>query len=141
MYVFRKNAQSNDLALLYNWPVSTGRERIEHNSQGLRLPSHTPVGYYELDPGRSYEHHFSLEWQQPMPYAMFFNWVKDGQSTGLAIHGATGRRRRPAGFARERGMRAPRTWGSPHIVHPDSRTISRSRATFCDRRAQRNDEQ
>jgi hypothetical protein len=91
MYVFRKNAQSNDLALLYNWPVSTGRERIEHNSEGLRLPSHTPVGYYELDPGRSYEHHFSLEWQQPMPYAMFFNWVKDGKSTGLAIHGATGR--------------------------------------------------
>jgi hypothetical protein len=91
MYVFRKNAQSSDLSLLYNWPVSTGRERIEHNSEGLRLPSHTPAGYYELDPGRSYERHFSLEWQQPMPYAMFFNWVKDGKSTGLAIHGATGR--------------------------------------------------
>lgn len=91
MYVFRKNAQSNDLALLYNWPVSTGRERIEHNSEGLSLPSHTPAGYFELDPGRSYEYHFSLEWQQPMPYAMFFNWVKDRKSTGLAIHGATGR--------------------------------------------------
>ena len=25
-----------------------------------------------------------------MPYAMFFNWVKDGNQTGLAIHAASG---------------------------------------------------
>ncbi|HWY13925.1 MAG TPA: L,D-transpeptidase [Rhizomicrobium sp.] len=91
MYVFQKNARSDDLALLYNWPVSTGRERIEYNSEGRRLPSYTPAGYYELDPRRSYRHHFSLQWHQPMPYAMFFNWVKSGMATGLAIHGATGR--------------------------------------------------
>jgi hypothetical protein len=33
-------------------------------------------------------HHFSGEWQQPMPHSMFFNWIKDGNQTGLAIHGA-----------------------------------------------------
>jgi hypothetical protein len=90
MYVFRKEVRSSDLTLLYNWPVSTGRERIEYNSEGRKLPSYTPAGYYELDPRRSYRHHVSLQWHQPMPYAMFFNWVKGGLPTGLAIHGATG---------------------------------------------------
>lgn len=90
MYVFRKDKRSNDLALLYNWRVSTGRERVEYNSEGRRLPSYTPAGYYELDPYRSYRHHFSLQWHQPMPYALFFNWMKEGSPTGLAIHGATG---------------------------------------------------
>ncbi|HEY2445769.1 MAG TPA: L,D-transpeptidase [Rhizomicrobium sp.] len=90
MYVFRKQAAPGDFALLYNWPVSTGRERVEYNSEGQRLPSYTPAGYYELDPARTYRHHVSLQWHRPMPYAMFFNWVNGGLESGLAIHGATG---------------------------------------------------
>ncbi len=89
MYVFDKKADGS-LVMLYNWPVSTGREKIEYNAAGLRLPSYTPAGYYELDPGRFYTHYTSIQWNQPMPYAMFFNWVHNGSKTGLAIHGATG---------------------------------------------------
>ena len=89
MYVFQKQA-NGDLNLLYNWPVSTGREQVELNPQGHQLTTTTPPGYYELDPHRSYEHYTSTEWGQKMPYAMFFNWVKDGNQTGLAIHAASG---------------------------------------------------
>jgi lipoprotein-anchoring transpeptidase ErfK/SrfK len=89
MYVFRK-MPDGDLAMLYDWPVSTGREKIEIAPNGLKEPSFTPVGYYELDPHRMYVHHFSGQWRQPMPYSMFFNWIDHGYETGLAIHGATG---------------------------------------------------
>ena len=89
MYVFRKRANGN-LNLLYNWPVSTGREMVEFAPNGQRAPSFTPKGYYELDPGRMYKHHTSGQWGTPMPYAMFFNWENNGLRTGLAIHGATG---------------------------------------------------
>jgi len=89
MYVFDKGADG-DLALKYDWPVSTGRERVEFNAKGARLPSFTPQGYYELDPDRIYKHYTSSQWDQPMPYAMFFNYVKGGYKTGLAIHAATG---------------------------------------------------
>lgn len=89
MYVFQKQP-SGDLTLLYNWPVSTGREALELNPEGHQLTTNTPAGYYELDPHRSYEHYTSSEWGQKMPYSMFFNWVKDGNQTGLAIHAASG---------------------------------------------------
>lgn len=89
MYVFDKGADG-DLALKYNWPVSTGRELVEFNKAGARLPSFTPQGYYELDPDRVYRHYTSQQWGQEMPFAMFFNWVKNGSKTGLAIHAATG---------------------------------------------------
>jgi lipoprotein-anchoring transpeptidase ErfK/SrfK len=89
MYVFDKQP-SGDLVLLYNWPVSTGREQVEFNPAGKQLVTDTPTGYYELDPHRAYEHYRSAEWGQPMPYAMFFNWVKNGNQTGLAIHAASG---------------------------------------------------
>jgi lipoprotein-anchoring transpeptidase ErfK/SrfK len=89
MYVFHKRA-SGDLDLLYNWPVSTGRELVEFAPNGQRAPSFTPRGYYELDPDRMYENHVSGQWKTPMPYAMFFNWEKNGEQTGLAIHSATG---------------------------------------------------
>ena len=89
MYVFQKQGNGN-LVLLYNWPVSTGREKVEYNNAGLKLPSFTPAGYYELDPKRLFAHYHSIQWDQPMPYSMFFNWVKNGSKTGLAIHGATG---------------------------------------------------
>ena len=89
MYVFRKQA-SGRLDMLYNWPVSTGREMFEFAPNGQRAPSFTPQGYYELDPGRMYKDHVSGQWKSPMPYAMFFNWEKNGLQTGLAIHSATG---------------------------------------------------
>ena len=88
MYVFQKQA-NGDLDLLYNWPVSTGREDIELNPQGKKLETETPAGYYQLDPHRSYPRYHSAEWDQDMPYAMFFKWEKDHRETGLAIHAAT----------------------------------------------------
>jgi lipoprotein-anchoring transpeptidase ErfK/SrfK len=90
MYVFQKQ-NNGDLVMLYNWPVSTGRELDEIAADGTRQPSITPAGYYELDPHRMYVSHFSGQWHQPMPYAMFFNWENHGYQTGLAIHGASGR--------------------------------------------------
>jgi lipoprotein-anchoring transpeptidase ErfK/SrfK len=90
MYVFQKQGDG-ELSLLYNWPVSTGRELDEIAPNGAHAPSITPAGYYELDPHRMYTDHFSSEWRQPMPYAMFFNWQNHGFQTGLAIHGATGK--------------------------------------------------
>jgi lipoprotein-anchoring transpeptidase ErfK/SrfK len=89
MFVFQKEP-SGDLALAYNWPVSTGREKVEVNAAGQQLPSFTPSGYFELDPHRFYPHYVSSQWGEQMPHAMFFNWKKDGEATGLAIHGASG---------------------------------------------------
>ncbi len=89
MYVFRKEA-SGDLSLLYNWPASTGREKDEIAADGTRQPSVTPRGYYQIDPDRMYRVHYSGQWHEPMPHAMFFNWEHDGLQTGLAIHGAVG---------------------------------------------------
>ena len=90
MYVFRKQ-RDGALDLLYDWPVSTGRERTELNGEGLELSSFTPPGYFKLDPQRFYRHHTSAEWSEPMPFAMFFDWVDRGTPTGLAIHAATGK--------------------------------------------------
>ncbi len=89
LYVFRKDASDN-LTMLYNWPASTGREKFEIAPNGTRQHTITPAGYYELDPSRMYQTHYSGEWREPMPYAMFFNWENHGYQTGLAIHGAAG---------------------------------------------------
>ncbi|MEJ1969472.1 MAG: L,D-transpeptidase family protein, partial [Rhizomicrobium sp.] len=89
LYVFRKDGGGN-LAMLYNWPASTGREKDEVAPNGTRQPSVTPQGYYQLDPARMYKNHYSGQWHEPMPHAMFFNWENHGLQTGLAIHGAAG---------------------------------------------------
>lgn len=89
MYVFAKQP-GGDLDLLYNWPVSTGREKWELDVHGKKQNSFTPQGYYELDPQRMHVRYHSGQWNQPMPYAMFFNWEQNGYQTGLAIHGASG---------------------------------------------------
>jgi hypothetical protein len=89
MYVFQKSTHG-DLDLLYDWPVSTGRDRTERNDQGVELLSFTPAGTFKLDPHRFYRSHVSSEWRQPMPFAMFFERVERGAPTGLAIHAATG---------------------------------------------------
>ncbi len=89
MYVFSKDDRGN-LALLYDWPASTGREANEISPRGRNVFTGTPHGYYELDPSRMYRKYRSHAWDQPMPYAMFFNWERQGLRTGLAIHAASG---------------------------------------------------
>lgn len=88
MFVFEKSG--DNLALLYDWPVSTGREDLERDAHGRLQSTITPVGYYQLDPKRMYETHLSSQWNEEMPYAMFFDWKPNGHETGLAIHGAAG---------------------------------------------------
>lgn len=87
MYVFRKEGDE-DLALLHDWAASTGREQQEVSPRGRRAFTATPRGYYQLDPQRMYRSYQSYNWDQPMPYAMFFNWERRGKPTGLAIHAA-----------------------------------------------------
>lgn len=88
MYVFRKDG--NDLDLLYDWAASTGREKSEVSPRGSRTVTATPSGLYQFDPDRMYRAYHSYNWDQDMPYAMFFNWQREGLQTGLAIHSATG---------------------------------------------------
>jgi lipoprotein-anchoring transpeptidase ErfK/SrfK len=87
MLVFQK--AGDELLPLYDWPVSTGRETMEADAVGVQLPTTTPSGYYELDPKRMYETYHSTQWNESMPYAMFFNWKDHGVQTGLAIHAAS----------------------------------------------------
>jgi L,D-transpeptidase catalytic domain len=91
MYVFAKERGPADakLILLENWPVSTGREAMEHAKNGERVSTETPAGFYELDPDRFFVQYRSTQWQRDMPNAMFFNWPNRGYQTGLAIHGVT----------------------------------------------------
>ena len=89
MFVFQKT-EDGQLDPLYEWTVSTGTEKIETDLHGRLQSSQTPMGFYELDPERFYTEHRSYEWNEPMPYAMFFNWHARGHDTGLAIHGAEG---------------------------------------------------
>jgi hypothetical protein len=89
MYVFRKQP-GDRLALLYDWAASTGREKREISPRGRSSFTGTPRGYYELDPDRMYRKYRSWSWDQSMPYAMFFNWERQGLQTGLAIHAASG---------------------------------------------------
>lgn len=89
MFVFAKQ-DNGDLKLKYAFPVSTGREVLTPGPKGNLLRTNTPPGIYQLDPERMYKRYTSHEWQQKMPYAMFFNWEHDGLQTGLAIHSAVG---------------------------------------------------
>jgi L,D-transpeptidase catalytic domain len=89
MYVFRKT-EGGALKLAYDWAASTGREKNEISATGHRSFTVTPRGYYELDPQRMYRSYHSVNWDQDMPNAMFFNWERQGLQTGLAIHAASG---------------------------------------------------
>jgi hypothetical protein len=85
MYVLRKRT-NGILELLHDWPVSTGRERVERNAQGVVRFTSTLPGYYELDPDRIFANYRSATWDEAMPHAMFFDaWYK-GARVGLAIH-------------------------------------------------------
>jgi lipoprotein-anchoring transpeptidase ErfK/SrfK len=84
MYVLRK--RPNGFELLHDWPVSTGRERVERNARGVIRFTSTLPGYYELDPERIFTDYRSATWDEAMPHAMFFDaWYK-GARVGLAIH-------------------------------------------------------
>jgi len=87
MYVFQKT-DAGDIVLLHKWPVSSGRDDIEADAHGRARSTSTPRGYFELDPKRMFEDHISAQWNEAMPYAMFFDWAPKGHPTGLAIHGA-----------------------------------------------------
>lgn len=99
MYVFHKGP-GGALELLYDWPVSTGRDRSEPNGAGSELSTFTPSGYFELDSHRFFRHHVSSEWHESMPFAMFFDVGAGRPPTGLAIHAAT------RGAIKELGTRA-----------------------------------
>lgn len=88
MYVFRN--VHGGLALLHDWRVSTGREKNEISPRGRSGVTATPAGFYQLDPERLYSRYRSWNWDQDMPWAMFFNWERQGRKTGLAIHAAVG---------------------------------------------------
>jgi hypothetical protein len=113
MFVFQKIG--DDLLMLYDWPVSTGRETVEANPAGVQLPTNTPAGYYELDPKRIFAGYHSSQWDEDMPYAMFFNWVDHGAPTGLAIHGTS------AGGEGLLGMRA--SAGCVRLSKDNARTL------------------
>lgn len=85
MHVVRK-APNGPFRLIRNWPVSTGRERLERNALGVERFTSTLPGYYELDPERMFANYHSIRWDEPMPYAMFFDAVYKGERVGLAIH-------------------------------------------------------
>jgi lipoprotein-anchoring transpeptidase ErfK/SrfK len=86
MVVFEKT-DTGSLVPLYDWRVSTGRERDEIDPHGRRESTATPRGFFEFDPKRMYIDHSSSQWDEAMPYAMFFSWKPGGHDTGLAIHG------------------------------------------------------
>lgn len=87
MYVFRRR-MNGAFDLLHDWPVSTGRERVERNALGIQRFTATPPGYYELDPQRVFADYHSVSWDEPMPHAMFFDAWHNGARVGLAIHAA-----------------------------------------------------
>lgn len=113
LYAFRK--MGNRLALLYDWPASTGREQAEVTPGGRRVFTDTPAGFYQLDPARMYADYRSHAWDQSMPHAMFFDWVRHGQKTGLAIHAAMG-----ADIAR---LGNPASAGCVHLSPEHARTL------------------
>ena len=89
LYVFEKSA-NGELTMVHDWAASTGREKSEISPRGRASFTGTPRGIYGLDPERMYTRYHSQAWDQSMPFAMFFNWEREGLQTGLAIHAATG---------------------------------------------------
>jgi L,D-transpeptidase catalytic domain len=92
LYAFAKPGSLNpdaEMILMLDAPASTGRETIERAKNGQRVSTSTPAGLYQFDPKRFFVEHESLQWQEDMPNAMFFDWDNKGAQTGLAIHGVT----------------------------------------------------
>lgn len=92
LYAFAKPSGGSpgaEMILMMDSPASTGREDMERAKDGQLVSTETPAGYFEFDPERFEPGHRSRQWQQDMPNAMFFNWVRNGVRSGLAIHGVT----------------------------------------------------
>ncbi len=90
MYVFDKDEGVGGIprfTLLHQWFVSTGRETEEINARGELMSTSTPQGLFKLDPDRFYRRYWSSQWDQAMPWTMFFDYQNRGNMTGLAIHG------------------------------------------------------
>ncbi len=66
-----------DGQLIYNFYVSTGREKPEVAKSGKVYNSVTPTGDFRIQ--RRSKNHYSSTWLAPMPYAQFF-------IGGIAIH-------------------------------------------------------
>lgn len=66
------------------WDVSTGRELEE------KYFTTTPTGVYQLDQKRFYRDYTTTTWDDaPMPFAMFWRYLEDGEPTGWAVHAAS----------------------------------------------------
>lgn len=87
MFVYSRAADGS-LALIHDWPVSTGREKKEKTPSGRKTFTHTPEGSFKLDPKRFHELWKSRAWNADMPWTMFFDLVENGGLSGLAIHAA-----------------------------------------------------
>lgn len=87
MFVYSR-ATDGTMSLLYDWPVSTGREKKEKTPSGRKTFTHTPEGSFKLDPKRFHKLWKSRAWNADMPWTMFFDLVENGGMSGLAIHAA-----------------------------------------------------
>jgi len=87
MFVYQRDA-AGKLALVYDWPVSTGREKHERTPSGRKTFTHTPEGIFKLDSNRFHKLWKSRAWNADMPWTMFLDLVEDGGMSGLAIHAA-----------------------------------------------------
>jgi hypothetical protein len=86
LFALDKQPDQN-LKLVHAWTVSTGLEEPMRAPNGKMLGTNTPPGIFKLDRGRFFEDYRSRQWDSPMPFAMFFDWIRGGRVSGLAIHG------------------------------------------------------
>lgn len=87
MFVYERGFDGT-LSLVYDWPVSTGREKKERTKSGRKTFTGTPEGIFKLDPNRFHKTYRSKAWDADMPWTMFFDWIENGHQTGYAIHAA-----------------------------------------------------
>ncbi len=66
--------------LIFNWKVSTGRNKLEVATSGQRYVTSTPVGVFHI--WSMQLNHHSKTWDADMPHALFFEG-------GVAIHATT----------------------------------------------------
>lgn len=87
MFVYRR-AADRSLELIYDWPVSTGREKREKTPSGRKTFTNTPEGSFKLDPKRFHKLWKSRAWNADMPWTMFYDLIENGGMSGLAVHAA-----------------------------------------------------
>ena len=85
---FYQRDSAGKLSLIYDWPVSTGREKRERTPSGRKTYTHTTEGIFKLDPNRFHKLWKSRTWNADMPWTMFLDLVENGGLSGLALHAA-----------------------------------------------------